>query len=166
MSVKKSVGRPPETDGQGKQVIKGHVTLLLPVTLKEFLKKQPNMNMSALFTRVVTSLYLGQICPRCYDDDGVRSTHVGTYCENCDKGSGNSFFIWNQCPSCETYYNVKNMANNKWDDETNKPILDCFECMGKPNYAREDRLSDNPTPVEPIKLIADPKEDTDSELVQ
>ena len=75
MSAKKrGVGRPPETDGQGKQIAKAHVTLLLPVTLKEFLRRQPDMNMSALFTRVATSLYLGEICPKCYGDEGVKST--------------------------------------------------------------------------------------------
>ena len=161
MSVKKrGVGRPPETDGAGKQIAKAHVTLLLPVVLKDFLRRQPNMNMSALFTRVVTSLYLGQICPKCYSDDSIETTHVGTYCTNCSTDYKTMFFIWNDCPTCGVQYSKKNMANNQWDDETNKPILGCFECQGEPKKI-EDRLSENPTPVEAIKLIADPKEDTE-----
>ena len=131
-SEKRGVGRPPETDGSGKQVAKVHVTLLLPVMLKEFLRRQPNMNMSALFTRVVTSLYMGKICPKCYDDNNIIQTHVGTYCNNCSTDYKTMFFIWNDCPSCGVQYSKKNMANNQWDEKTNKPKLGCFECMGEP----------------------------------
>jgi len=145
MSVKKQVGRPPETDGSGKQVIKGHVTLLLPVTLKDFLKRQPDMNMSALFTRVVTSLYLGEICPKCYDDESIKRTTVGTYCTNCSTEDRTMFFIWNDCPSCGVQYSKKNMFTNKWNTKTNKAIFGCFECMGYPKSDVEDRMSDNPT---------------------
>ena len=119
----KGVGRPPQTDGSGKQIAKTHVTLLLPVNLKEFLRRQPKMNMSALFTRVVTSLYLGTICPKCYDDAGVHQTHVGTYCENCSNDYRSFFFIWNDCPNCNLQYNRNNMSHNVKDK------IGCQTCL-------------------------------------
>ena len=149
MSMKKrGVGRPPETDGSGKQVAKTHVTLLLPVVLKDFLRRQPDMNMSALFTRVVTSLYLGEICPKCYDDESVKTTHVGSYCSNCSTDDRTLFFIWNDCPSCGVQYSRKNMTTNTWTK--NKAVFGCWECMGGAPKV-EDRMSDDPDVLRLLK---------------
>ena len=120
---KTGVGRPPQTDGSGKQIAKTHVTLLLPVNLKEFLLRQPKMNMSALFTRVVTSLYVGAICPKCYSDKEIHQTHVGTYCGNCSNDYRTFFFVWNDCPNCNLQYNHGNMSHNIADK------IGCQTCL-------------------------------------
>ena len=130
----KGVGRPPETDAAGKPVDKTQITLLVPTFLLGFLRKN-KINRSQLFTRVITMLYLGEICPKCYGDD-INKTYIGTMCRKCSTDARTFFFIWNDCPSCNKQYARNNMGNYQWDDN-NKPIYGCYSCMGEPETDQE-----------------------------
>jgi len=95
-SGKKSVGRPLQTDSDGEPITKTLVNLTIPVKLKVFLDKHVK-NRSAFFTRIVTMLYVGEICPKCYSDSDISESPAGKECTNCD--------IWiklNDCPNCNS----------------------------------------------------------------
>ena len=94
--TKPKVGRPPEVDSNGKKIDKTLVNLTIPVTLKNFLDKHVK-NRSEFFTKIVTMLYIGEICPKCYSDDYISKAPVGIECTDCD--------IWiklNDCSNCST----------------------------------------------------------------
>jgi len=98
---KPKVGRPPEVDSDGNKIDKTLVNLTIPVTLKNFLDKHVK-NRSEFFTRVVTMLYVGEICPTCYSDSYLAKAPVGIECTNCD--------TWIQlfkCPNCEERYDPR-----------------------------------------------------------
>ena len=122
----KGAGRPPKTDGKGKQIATTHVTLTVPVNLKEFVQALPNPNMSALFTRIVTSLYIGEICPKCYSDNYIITSPIGKECTNCD--------IWvrlNNCPSCDRGMDPRQyigMARN-WNYNPAHGKANCSKCI-------------------------------------
>ena len=80
---RKGVGRPPEVDKDGKVISKTLVNLTIPVKLKEFLDKHVK-NRSEFFTEMVTKMYIGLICPKCYHDEGIRDVPVGIECIYCD----------------------------------------------------------------------------------
>ena len=93
---KPKVGRPPEVDSNGNKIDKTLVNLTIPVTLKNFLDKHVK-NRSEFFTKIVTMLYIGEICPKCYSDDYISKAPVGIECRVCD--------IWiklNDCSNCGT----------------------------------------------------------------
>ena len=99
-SEKKSVGRPLQTDSDGEPITKTLVNLTIPVKLKAFLDKHVK-NRSAFFTRVVTMLYVGEICPKCYGDS-LSDVPVGIECIDCN--------IWiklKDCPNCDTRYDTR-----------------------------------------------------------
>ena len=96
MALSKPVGRPPEVDKDGKVISKTLVNLTIPVTLKNFLDKHVK-NRSEFFTKIVTLLYIGEICPKCYSDDYISKAPVGIECTDCN--------IWiqlNDCSNCGT----------------------------------------------------------------
>ena len=112
----KGAGRPPKTDGKGKQIATTHVTLTIPVNLKEFIQSLPNANMSALFTRVVTMLYIGEVCRFCYGTN-LRKLTGGLACESCSSLRNDGSMQWkylefNECSNCGVAYDNYNQP--KW----------------------------------------------------
>ena len=98
---KPKVGRPPQVDKDGKVISKTLVNLTIPVKLKEFLDKHVK-NRSEFFTKVVTMLYIGEICPKCYSDIHISNVSVGIECTDCR--------IWiklKDCPNCNTRYDPR-----------------------------------------------------------
>ena len=99
----KQVGRPPERDSEGNVVSKSLVNVTIPTKLRDFLAKH-KINRSQLFTRVVTMLYMHQICPKCYEDhvtDGIMAIR----CDDCDM-----VIKYNKCSQCKTPYNKNNLV--------------------------------------------------------
>lgn len=106
---KKGVGRPPEVDSDGNKVDKVLVNLTIPVKLKNFLDKHVE-NRSAFFTRVVTMLYVGEICFKCYSDKLDHESRVGVRCEECK-----TWVKLVPCPNCGERYDPRRyigMARN------------------------------------------------------
>ena len=135
MTERQAVGRPPEKDGSGMQVAKTHVTIMVPVFLKEFLKAN-NVNMSQLFSRVATMLHLGEICPKCYNWEFLLKTYQGTECTHCsDKNRYGDFdqfiFLWNNCGQCGREYSYSNRGHPKWVED-GENLIGCQhpECFG------------------------------------
>ena len=131
---KPKVGRPPEVDSNGNKIDKTLVNLTIPVTLKNFLDKHVK-NRSEFFTKVVTMLYIGEICPKCYSDDYISKAPVGIECTDCD--------IWiklNDCSNCNTRMDpretmvqglaldVPNPHFNPFKNDGDK--FGCSKCMG------------------------------------
>ena len=135
-SGKKSVGRPLQKDSDGNPISKTLVNLTIPVKLKAFLDKHVK-NRSAFFTRVVTMLYVGEICPKCYGDN-LSDAPVGIKCADCN--------IWiklKDCEICNAKYDPrKTVSHGLALDEPNPHynpranIIDCnvetgcSKCMG------------------------------------
>ena len=123
------VGRPPETDEAGNAIAKTHVTLLIPSKLRDFCKDNAKTmgSMSQIFTRVVTMLYIRQICPKCYDTKFIK-TFVGVQCENCTTDYSKYWLEFYNCPNCDEPYGQKNMARGNKQcekcckDDPSKPI--------------------------------------------
>jgi len=128
----KGAGRPPKTDGKGKQIATTHVTLTIPVNLKEFIQSLPNPNMSELFTRVVTMLYVGEVCKFCYGIN-LKEMATGTACENCTQLAPDGKILWkyvefNDCPNCGITYDDYN--HSKWGGDPRRAGCHhpkCFE---------------------------------------
>ena len=128
-SDKKSVGRPLQTDSDGNPISKTLVNLTIPVKLKDFLDKHVP-NRSEFFTKVVTSLYVGAICPKCYSDNYLIKTPVGSQCTDCE--------VWltlNDCPNCKESYDPRKYKGMSLNKEYNPFANDndlkqgCSKCM-------------------------------------
>jgi len=133
MMNKRKVGRPPQTDADGNRIDKTLINLTIPVTLKNFLDKHVK-NRSEFFTEIVTKMYIGLICPKCYNDEYIYDAPVGIECTNCD--------IWiklKDCPNCDTRYdpretlvqgytNVPNPHYNPFKNDDDKS--GCSKCIG------------------------------------
>ena len=140
-----AVGRPPETDGSGKQVAKTHITIMVPIFLREFLKAN-NVNMSQLFTRIATMLHLGEICPKCYNWEFIHKDYQGSCCTHCSSkdryGKYQTFyFMWNNCAQCDRPYSFTNRGHPKMHEDGSL-IQGCQhpECFGSvitPKQARD-----------------------------
>ena len=117
--MSRSVGRPPETDPDGTVIAKSLVNVTIPTKLAEFLKNAGH-NRSKLFTRVVTMLYINEICRFCYSMQIV-DTLVGSRCDKCDKWTQ-----YKQCINCGADYD---MAQDIFDKE-NRTLLP----QDNPNY--------------------------------
>ena len=131
---RKGVGRPPEVDKDGKVISKTLVNLTIPVKLKEFLDKHVK-NRSEFFTKMVTMLYIGEICPKCYSDN-LRDVPVGIECIDCN--------IWiklKDCPKCNARYDPRatvsqglalDVPNPHYNPFSNDNDLKqgCSKCMG------------------------------------
>jgi len=129
--TKPKVGRPPEVDSDGKKIDKTLINLTIPVTLKNFLDKHVK-NRSEFFTEMVTKLYIGLICPKCYQDEGIRDVPVGIKCRYCD--------MWiklKDCPSCGKTYDPRETILIGYTDHPNPHYnpahgsKQCSKCMGK-----------------------------------
>ena len=127
----KGVGRPPEVDKDGKVISKTLVNLTIPVKLKEFLDKHIK-NRSEFFTKIVTMLYIGEICPKCYSDDYISKAPVGIECTDCD--------IWiklNDCSNCGTRMDPRKTMMHGYTDVPNPHYnpahgsKQCSKCMGE-----------------------------------
>jgi len=124
------VGRPPETEPDGTVVAKSLVNVTIPTKLANFLKEN-RVNRSQLFTRIVTMLYAGEICPHCYDSE-IRKTPVGAQCQNCEK-----WISFNDCPNCSESYDLREsigyLDNPDYNAFANNNDLDpgCQKCMPK-----------------------------------
>jgi len=111
--TKPKVGRPPQTDADGNRIDKTLINLTIPVTLKNFLDKHVK-NRSEFFTEMVTKMYIGLICPKCYQDEGIRDVPVGIKCHYCD--------MWiklKDCPNCGTTYDPRETIQIGYTDHPN-----------------------------------------------
>jgi len=134
---KRKVGRPLQVDPDGNIINKTGVNLTIPVKLKEFLDKHVK-NRSEFFTEMVTKMYIGLICPKCYSDNetGLRDVPVGIECTNCK--------IWiklKDCPKCNARYDPRatvtqglalDVPNPHYNPFNNDNDLNagCSKCMG------------------------------------
>ena len=136
--TKPKVGRPPELDKNGNKIDKTLVNLTIPVTLKNFLDKHVK-NRSEFFTKMVTMLYIGEICPKCYSDTYISNVPVGIECTDCK--------IWiklKDCPICEARFDPRptvtqglalDVPNPHYNPVAN--VIDrniesgCSKCMGE-----------------------------------
>lgn len=132
---RKGVGRPPQTDSDGNKIDKTLINLTIPVTLKNFLDKHVK-NRSEFFTEMVTKMYIGLICPNCYNDN-LKDVPVGIECTNCE--------VWltlKDCPNCKTRYDPRatitqglalDIPNPHYNPFSNDNDLNagCSKCMGK-----------------------------------
>jgi hypothetical protein len=123
--TKPKVGRPPQTDADGNRIDKTLINLTIPVTLKNFLDKYVK-NRSEFFTEMVTKMYIGLICPKCYSDEYIREVPVGTECDNCN--------IWlrlNDCPNCGTSFDPREFIGVDRNPHFNPPhgSKQCSKCM-------------------------------------
>lgn len=121
------VGRPPETEPDGTIVAKSLVNVTIPTKLAQYLKDN-GVNRSQLFTRIVTSLYIGEICPHCYGSE-IRKTPVGCQCEHCDK-----WLSFNDCPNCSESYDLRKsigyLDNPKFNAFANDgDVYGCQKCI-------------------------------------
>lgn len=145
------VGRPPETEPDGTIIAKSLVNVTIPTKLASFLKEN-GVNRSQLFTRIVTMLYVDQICRYCYGTD-LDNKPVGVECRSCEK-----WLSFNDCPNCGEMYDLRKsigyMANENYNCFSNDNDLNhgCQKCMPTKEFT-EDRLSDDPIPVKAKKPL-------------
>ena len=102
----RQVGRPPETEPDGTIVTKCLVNVTIPSKLAAFLKNA-GINRSKLFTRIVTMLYLSEICRYCYSTN-ISETLTGSRCDDCDK-----WIMFKSCPNCGADYDMRKDIFNK-----------------------------------------------------
>ena len=123
------VGRPPEVDSEGKQVLKCLVNVTIPTKLANFLKEK-GINRSKLFTQIVGKMYNKELCPRCYNET-IIETLLGWYCETCrvKKYQGEPRHIeLKKCENCERSYNPPyNMFKQPEDKSFLKGCGDCVD---------------------------------------
>lgn len=133
------VGRPPETEPDGTIIAKSLVNVTIPTKLASFLKDN-KVNRSQLFTRVVTMLYINEICRHCYSTD-LANKPVGISCNDCER-----WLSFKDCPNCGESYDLrqsigylKNPNYNCFgnDDDLNSG---CQKCM--PDRISEKDLKD------------------------
>jgi len=122
---KRKVGRPPQTDAEGNRIDKTLINLTIPVTLKNFLDKYVK-NRSEFFTDMVTKMYIGLICPKCYSDEMIKDSPVGTECDNCH--------IWiklNDCPNCNMRFDPREFVGVDRNPHFNPAhgSKQCSKCM-------------------------------------
>ena len=104
--MSRSVGRPPETEPDGTVISKSLVNVTIPSKLADFLKKA-GINRSKLFTRIVTMLYLSEICRFCFSTN-INETLTGSRCDNCEK-----WIAFKSCPNCGADYDMRKDIFNK-----------------------------------------------------
>lgn len=122
------VGRPPEVDSEGKQVLKCLVNVTIPTKLANFLKEK-GINRSKLFTQIVGKMYNKELCPRCYNES-VTETLLGWYCEHCTRHKYNNeiqHIALKNCKNCETSY--KPPYNMFAQSKANPDIQGCWDCI-------------------------------------
>jgi len=138
-SDQKRVGRPPKTDSTGNVIESKTINVNVPVKLVEFLNDQ-KVNRSEMFTKVVTDMYNGEICPSCYSA-GVKSP-VGIQCDTCynnyfqKSGLQKTFWLkFFKCLNhdCDEMYNHDNLFSTFNDPEDVKsglfnPLKGCQTC--------------------------------------
>lgn len=93
------VGRPKRMDESGLPIDKVTVNVTIPVRLKEYLDQNCS-NRSELFTKVVTQLFSGEICNRCYSMDVIQNT-VGGMCRTCSRYGEPVYYNYNNCENCK-----------------------------------------------------------------
>jgi len=138
---KKQVGRPAKTDSIGNIIESKTINVNVPVKLVEFLKDQ-KVNRSELFTNVVTDMYNGKICPRCYSKGEIGP--VGIQCVTCSNnyskqtgGEIRTFWLkFHHClnPECDKMYSQDNLfaTYNDPDDVAlglTNPVKGCQVCL-------------------------------------
>jgi hypothetical protein len=138
---KKQVGRPAKTDSIGNIIESKTINVNVPVKLVEFLKDQ-KVNRSELFTNVVTDMYNGKICPRCYSKGEIGP--VGIQCVTCSNnyskqtgGEIRTFWLkFHHClnPDCDKMYSYDNLfaSYNDPDDVAlglDNPVKGCKSCL-------------------------------------
>ena len=118
------VGRPPEVDSEGKQVLKCLVNVTIPTKLANFLKEK-GINRSKLFTEIVGKMYNKELCTRCYNET-VEETLLGWHCSHCENYFKVKKIIeYKQCENCEKSYNIPyNMFA-----QSKKILKGCWECI-------------------------------------
>ena len=123
------VGRPPEVDSEGKQVLKCLVNVTIPTKLANFLKEK-GINRSKLFTEIVGKMYNKELCPRCYNET-VTETLLGWYCEHCAKHKYQNephHIALKKCENCDRSYNPPyNMFKQPKDKSFLKGCGDCVD---------------------------------------
>jgi len=139
VSDQKRVGRPAKTDSTGNVIESKTINVNVPVKLVEFLKDQ-KVNRSEMFTKVVTDMYDGKICPNCYSEGEIGP--VGVQCITCYNNfyrrTGDTRTFWlkfNKClnPDCDEMYNHDNLFATYLDPEDEKsglfnPLKGCQTC--------------------------------------
>jgi len=137
---KKQVGRPAKTDSTGNIIESKTINVNVPVKLVEFLKEM-QVNRSEMFTKVVTDMYNGLICPRCYSEG--ESGPVGVQClicsHNYSKKTGVTRTFWltfHKClnPKCHKMYSEDNLFATYNDPKDIKsglfnPVKGCQACL-------------------------------------
>jgi len=93
----RTVGRPSERDSEGNVISKCLVNVTIPTKLRDFLAKN-KINRSALFTNVVTRLYMHQICPKCYSEHIINGI-MALSCEECE-----TIIHYRDCGECDEPY--------------------------------------------------------------
>jgi hypothetical protein len=112
------VGRPKSMDESGMPIDKVTVNVTIPVRLKEYLDKNCK-NRSELFTKVVSQLFSGEICSRCYSMDVIQNT-VGGMCRTCSRYGEAIYYNYNNCENCKLPFKAKvNMP---------RPVEDIIAC--------------------------------------
>jgi len=145
-SNSKQVGRPAKTDSTGNIIESKTINVNVPVKLVEFLKDQ-KVNRSEMFTKVVTDMYNGLICPSCFSEgeDGP----VGIQCVNCYENHFHrlkeikTFWLkFHKClnPTCGEMYNHDNLFATFNDPNDVKsglmaPAKGCQTCYPEINEA-------------------------------
>jgi len=138
---KKQVGRPAKTDSTGNVIESKTINVNVPVKLVEFLKEM-QVNRSEMFTKVVSDMYDGLICPRCYSEG--ESGPVGVQCVTCSNnyskqtgGEIRTFWLtFHKClnPDCIKMYSEDNLfaTYNDPDDVALglvNPVKGCQSCL-------------------------------------
>ena len=149
-SDQKRVGRPPKTDSTGNVIESKTINVNVPVGLVEFLNNQKvinkkgkvviGVNRSEMFTKVVTEMYNGEICPSCYSRG--EETPVGIQCVNCyesyfhrTKEIKTFWLKFHKClnPDCNEMYSHDNLFSTFNDPVDAKsglfnPLKGCQTC--------------------------------------
>ena len=136
----KQVGRPAKTDSTGNIIESKTINVNVPVMLVRFLKDH-KVNRSEMFTKIVTDMYYGEICPNCYSKGEIGP--VGIQCVTCynnyAKRTGEVRTFWlkfHHClnPECDKMYSYDNLfaTYNDPDDVALglfNPVKGCQSCL-------------------------------------
>ena len=123
------VGRPKKRDSEGNPIYRIPTSIYLDIRMKEWLTKKTG-NLSEWIEKMIRSAFLAEYCFWCFDDNIKLLTH-GVVCCNerhramSGRGAPSVVLEWRKCPSCEAWFNERNMPCH-FDDE-NKTIA-CGIC--------------------------------------
>jgi hypothetical protein len=110
---RRPVGRPKKLDRNGNPIYRVPTSIYLDIRMKEWLVKKTG-NLSEWIEEMIYKAHQNEYCFWCFDDN-IKEVHHGWVCCNdrhrnmSGKGAPSVVLEWKKCPTCEHWFNEKNL---------------------------------------------------------